>query len=402
MQEQALSDIRVLDLTHHIAGPYATKMLADFGADVIKVERPDGGDMARRIGPFPGDVPDPEKSGLFLHLNLNKRGVTLNLKSEAGRKIFLEMVARTDVVVENFAPRVLPSLGLSYETLEQANPRVVLVSLSNYGQTGPYRDFKGTDMTLHGMGGSLYSRGVPEREPYNYGTEVALRQAGIVAAGATMVSLFAREQRGAGEHVDVTIFETQAASMDHRNMEIIRYQMVGDTASRLAPSGGQGPAFPCKDGYITLSSRGRRFEMVLAMVDRVDLLEDPRFSTPAAQNKQENILYFEREILMPWLMQRTIAEVWDTAQGLAVQAGPVYTPKNLLADSHFRDRGMWTEVEHPVAGTFEYPGRPSIWSETPWQVRRPAPLLGQHNVEVYGALGYTGQDLMLLRGQGVI
>ena len=401
LEPQALSDVKVLDLTHHIAGPYCTKMLADYGADVIKVERPDGGDVTRRRGPFPDDIPHPEKSGLFLHLNMNKRGITLNLKSAAGRKIFLELVAQTDVVVENFSPRVMPSLGLSYENLEKVNPGIILVSVSNFGQTGPYRDYKASEITLHGMGGSLHNRGVPEREPGNYGTEVALRQAGLIGATATMVAMFMREQRGAGEHVDVSIFETQAGSMDGRNPEIMRYQFVGDVGTRS--NSVTGPAYPCKDGYITISSRGRRFELVLAMVDRVDLLEDARFATPAAQNEPENILYFEQEILLPWLMQRNVQEVWALAQDLHIQAGPVNNAANLLADEHFRDRGMWVEVEHPVAGRLTYPGRPGIWSETPWQLRRPAPLLGEHNEEVLsGTSGYGREDLVRLRGLGVI
>ena len=157
--DMALSDIRVLDLTHGIAGPYATKMLADYGADVIKVERPDGGDFARRLGPFPNDTPHPEKSGLFLMLNINKRGVTLNLKTAAGRRMLLELAQQADVLIESFAPRVMPALGLSHETLAEANPSLVVVSISNFGQTGPYRDFKASEMVLYGMGGAMHSRG---------------------------------------------------------------------------------------------------------------------------------------------------------------------------------------------------------------------------------------------------
>ena len=195
MSEMALSDVRVLDLTRHVAGPFCTKMLADYGADVIKVERPDGGDFTRRMGPFPDDVPHPEKSGLFLHLNANKRGVTLNLKTATARGMLLELVKQVDVVVENFAPRVLPSLGLAYEDLERVNPGVILVSISNFGQTGPYRDYKASEIVLHGMGGNLRSLGLPEREPVKYGSHVALRQAGLIGAAATVAALFTREAR---------------------------------------------------------------------------------------------------------------------------------------------------------------------------------------------------------------
>ena len=196
MSDMALSDVRILDLTRHVAGPFCTKMLADYGADVIKVERPNGGDVTRRMGPFPDDVPHLEKSGLFLHLNTNKRGVTLNLRSATGKRMFMELVKQVDVVVENFAPRVLPSLGLAYEDLEQINPQVILVSISNFGQTGPYRDYKASEIVLHGMGGNLRSLGLPEREPVKYGSHVALRQAGLIGAAATMArSLHTRGAR---------------------------------------------------------------------------------------------------------------------------------------------------------------------------------------------------------------
>ncbi len=400
--QQALSDVKVLDLTHHIAGPYCTKMLADFGADVIKVERPDGGDMTRRTGPFPGDIPHPEKSGLFLHLNMNKRGVTLDLKSAAGRRILLQLVEWADIVVENFAPRVLPSLGLSYDDMAKVNPRTSLVSISNFGQTGPYRDYKASDTILYGMGGALRNRGVPEKPPVKYGAEVALRQAGLIASMATMTALFARKRRGQGSHVDVSIFETQAGSQDQRTLNVVKYQFTHEKDYRREVGSAGGGVYPCKNGYINISLRGKRFELALVMVDRPDLLDDPRFSL-TERNRPENVAFFENEVLLPWMMDHTVQDVWQTAQENHILAGVIYTSENLLADSHFRDRGEWIDVEHPVAGTFTFPGRPSIWSETPWQLRRPAPLLGQHNEEVFcGMLGYTPEGLSRLRGQDAI
>jgi len=157
--EQALSDVKVLDLTRFVAGPYCTKLLADYGADVIKIEKPGEGDPTRRMGPFLGDDPHPDKSGLFLHLNTSKRGITLNLKSEIGKKIFRELVKGVDILVENFSPRVMPGLGLEYEALETLNPRLVMTSISNFGQSGPYRDFKASELILYGMGGAMNETG---------------------------------------------------------------------------------------------------------------------------------------------------------------------------------------------------------------------------------------------------
>ena len=404
MSDMALSDVRILDLTRHVAGPFCTKMLADYGADVIKVERPNGGDVTRRMGPFPDDVPHPEKSGLFLHLNTNKRGVTLNLKSATGKRMLMELVKQVDVVVENFAPRVLPSLGLAYEDLEQINPQVILVSISNFGQTGPYRDYKASEIVLHGMGGNLRSLGLPEREPVKYGSHVALRQSGLIGAAATVAALFTREARGEGEHVDVAIVETQAGSQDRRAPQLITAQFVNQVFPRRAPGATMASGtFPCKDGYINVTGGGSRFPRALEMIGKPELIEDPRFATPDARLNPENSEDFNREVLMPWLMQHTMQEVWSIAQKARVLSGPIYTSEALMADNHFRDRGMWVDIDHPVAGRYTYPGRPIIMGESPWQLRRAAPQLGEHNEEVFGeALGYESQDLARLRGVGVI
>ena len=404
MSDMALSDVRILDLTRHVAGPFCTKMLADYGADVIKVERPNGGDVTRRMGPFPDDVPHPEKSGLFLHLNTNKRGVTLNLKSATGKRMLMELVKQVDVVVENFAPRIMPSLGLAYEDLEQINPQVILVSISNFGQTGPYRDYKASEIVLHGMGGNLRSLGLPEREPVKYGSHVALRQSGLIGAAATMAALFTREARGEGEHVDVAIVETQAGSQDRRAPQLITAQFVNQVFPRRAPGATMASGtFPCKDGYVNVTGGGSRFPRALEMIGRPELIEDPRFATPEARLVLENSEAFNREALMPWLMQHTMQEVWSMAQKAHVLSGPIYTSKTLMEDNHFRDRGVWVDIDHPVAGRYTYPGRPIIMGESPWQLRRAAPQLGEHNEEVFGeALGYESQDLARLRGVGVI
>lgn len=400
MSMQALQGIKVLDLTQHIAGPYGTKMLADYGADVIKVERPNGGDMARRLGPFPDDVPHPEKSGLFLHLNTNKRGITLNLSENTGRGIFLDLVKQADAVIENFAPRTLPALDLSYEMLKASNPDVVLVSISNFGQTGPYRDYKASEIVLHGMGGPMRSRGKPDREPVKYGADVALRQAGLVAATATMVTLFG----GQGKHVDISIYETQAGSQDSRTVQVLTSQFVNDTFPRRSPGSAiASGTFPCRDGYINVTGGGPRFQRIVVMLDMPEILDDPRFATPASRADPANAEAFNTEILLPWLMQRTMREAWDLAQAAHVLSGPIYTAADLVADDHFRDRGMWVDVDHPEAGTVTMPGRTMIMSETPWQLRRPAPTLGQHNAEVYGdELGFSSQKLAQLRTSGTI
>jgi formyl-CoA transferase/CoA:oxalate CoA-transferase len=191
-----LQGVRVLDLTHYITGPYATKLFADYGADVIKIERPDGGDPARTIAPFFKDKPHLEGSGLFLHLNSNKRSVTLNLKSEAGKKILLDLARDADILVESFSPRVMPSLGLDYETIHAINPRLTYTSISNFGQNGPYRDYKTTEITLYAMGSTMISTGMPDRPPVKLGLTVEHFFAGMVSATATMGAFYGADAEG--------------------------------------------------------------------------------------------------------------------------------------------------------------------------------------------------------------
>jgi len=404
MGEQALSDVRVLDLTWYIAGPYCTKLLADYGADVIKVERPGAGDPARSMGPFLGDEPHPEKSGLFLHLNTNKRSITLNLKSDTGKRIFRELVKDVDVLVQSFSPRVMPSLGLAYEELEKLNPRLVMTSISNFGQTGPYRDFKASELIIYGMGGAMYCNGLPEREPLKKGDRVIEYQGGVHAADATLVALIAARAQGVGQQVDVSLMEMQMGTIDRRMSQLISYQWNGVPTHRPDPTPGTRFPFgfyPCKDGYWELSALGPLWERFARMVGRPDLADDPRFCTTLAQIKPENREAFNA-LFFPWSMERTKMECVEAGQAAGVLCGPISTTVDVLADPHFKAREFWTEIDHPVTGRLTYPGAPFKSSEVSWKVRRPAPLLGQYNGEVYGALGYTRDDLVKLRERGVI
>jgi crotonobetainyl-CoA:carnitine CoA-transferase CaiB-like acyl-CoA transferase len=402
--EQALSDVRVLDLTHHISGPYCTKLLADNGAAVIKVERP-GGDPARMMGPFLGDDPHPEKSGLFLHLNTSKRGVTLNLKTEAGKKILRELLNGVDILVENFAPRVMPSLGLSYEELEELNPRLVMTSISNFGQTGPYRDFKASELILYGMGGAMNETGMLDRYPLKKGGNVIQYQAGTIAAVATMLALTTARLQGEGQHVDVGIFETQMGTIDRRMSHLLTYQYNGETSHRPDPE--QEPAgfpvgvYPCLDGFFQVAGGFVFWPRIARMIGRMDLVDDPGFSTPQGQRDPENLERF-LVIWYPWIAERTKQEIVEAGQAAGVLCGPISTTEDLVNDPHWKARGFWEEVEHPVAGTLTYPGAPFKMKESPWRITRPAPLLGQHNAEVYGELGYSAEDLVTLRETGSI
>jgi crotonobetainyl-CoA:carnitine CoA-transferase CaiB-like acyl-CoA transferase len=405
MADTALADVKVLDLTHHIAGPYCTKLLADFGADVIKIERHKGGDPARRYGPFPRDEPHPEKSALFLHLNTNKRGITLNLKTAAGKDLFTELVRQVDVVVENFSPRVMPSLGLAYETLEKLNPRLVMTSISNFGQTGPYRDYKAQDILIYAMGGPMHQTGVADREPIKMAGNLMQYHSGTMAATATLVGVYGAQLQGVGQHIDVSLFETHAGTVDRRSTLLTAYAYAGQESCRQG-SGPQGMLprgiYPCQDGYICIHVTNEWWPRLAQMLEHPELLTDPKFATPAARMNAEHQGEFDA-IFYPWLLERTKQEIMERAQAARVLATAVNTPGDVLNDRHFRAREFFVEVSHPDAGCVTQPGPPFRMAETPWRIRRCAPRLGQHNEEIYsGMLGLSKEELMVLREQGVI
>ncbi len=401
---EALSNVRVLDFTHYVAGPYCTKLMADYGADVLKVERPRTGDPARRLGPFPDDESHPERSGLFLHLNTNKRSVTLDLKTGAGAEIARRLAATADVVVENFRPGVMARLGLGYDSLVESNPRLVMVSISNFGQDGPYRDWRGSDAIFYAMGGEMYSTGLEEREPLKMADDVVLYQAGAVGAVAAMGALFAARRTGEPQHVDVSIFETQAGSIDRRMSTLIAYQYTGGTSGRrpMESTGGypQG-VFPCKDGYVEITGGGIYFPRSVKMLGEPDFLAEERWHAPGAQQDPDLKAEFE-EFFYPWVLSRTKREVWAEAQAARVLSAPINAMEDLHADPVFAERGVFAEADHPSAGRLRYPGRPFVMERTPWSVRRPAPLLGQHTLEMLEELGYTAADAAGLRDDGVV
>ena len=406
MPDMALSDIMVLDFTHHVSGPYCTKLLADYGAEVIKIERPGSGDPARAIGPFPKDVPHPEKSGTFLHLNTNKRSVTLDLNSKDGREIALKLAQRADIVVESFRPGIMAGFGLDYQTLNSANPALVVTSISNFGQTGPYRDWRASEIILYGMGGELYTTGLDYREPVKMGANVGLYQAGTVAAYATLSASLSARETGTGEHVDVSIMETQAGSIDRRMSMLLAYQYAGEVSLRASdgadglggyPSG----VYPCADGYFQITGGVLYFPRIVEMLGNPEELQGDRWYTPEAQTDPEMEAEFDA-IFYPWIIERTKQQLWEAAQKARVLSGPLNTMEDLANDQVFRSRGAFESIKHPDAGEFTYPGRPFIMEHSPWSIRRPAPRLGEHTDEVLSELGYSQDDISRLRREGVV
>jgi crotonobetainyl-CoA:carnitine CoA-transferase CaiB-like acyl-CoA transferase len=398
MAEQALAGIKVLDLGHHIAGPYCAKFLAGLGAEVIKIEPP-GGDPARGMRPFPDDIPDSEKSGLFLYLNTSKKGITLNLKTETGKKIFKEMVKVADVLVENFEPRVMPSLGLDYQTLEKINPGLVMTSISNFGQNGPYRDWKATDITQLALGGLMYVTGDPDHEPLKIGGHVPQYLGGLSGFTGTLSALLARELISEGQQVDVAISDCVTAILD---IYPTQWVQEGEIRSRMGNwQGGFGQGvYPCKDGYAGIFISTYADLPRVAKWTGIEEFNDERFKdlfwSRSEYSGEMNAL------LLPFLLEKTKQEIYHESQKLGLSNCFPATAQDIFEWPQYRDRGFFVEIDHPRAGKLEYPGTPAKMTETPYRFG-PAPLLGQHNEDVYcGQLGYSKEDVIKLNERGII
>ena len=359
------------------------------------------------MGPFPNDEPHPEKSGTFLHLNTNKRSITLDLKTDGGRRAALALAARADAVIESFRPGTMERFGLGFDALSAANPALVMTSISNFGQTGPYRDWRGSEIIFYGMGGELYSTGVREREPVKLGGTVGLYQAGAVAAYATLGAIFAARDEGAGQRVDVSLMETQAGSIDRRMSMLLAYQYNGDISGRVPMGSASGSGgypsgtYPCADGYFQMTGGNNYFDRARDMLGNPPELAGDEWLTPEAQMDDEMAGLFDA-IFYPWLLDRTKREIWEAAQRSKVLSGPLNTMEDLNRDPVFRERGAFERVDHPVAGELTYPGRPFIMGATPWAIRRPAPTLGQHTDEILSEIGATADEIEDLRARGAV
>lgn len=400
--QQALNSIHVLDLTHYIAGPYCTKLLADYGAAVIKVERPVSGDGARTLPPFFGDRPGLERSGLFCFLNTNKQSVTLNLKHDRGREVVLRLAAQADVLVENFRPGVMERLGLSRGDLEKANPRLVTVSIANFGASGPYRDYQLTDSVAYALGGWTYPMGELDRPPVQPGGAFGQYVAGLYGAIGALQTVRHRNATGEGQAVEVSIQEALIATTLY---DFVAFSYAGFVRKR---SGRQFHlaypnlvTLPCADGYVGLhAGLPTHIHALLELAERPDLAADPRFNTVTG------LAACARELhgaLLPWLQKRGKWEVYHAAQVRGIPVSPIPSPQEVVEWPHLKERQAFVEIEHPEGGKVKIPGPPFRENGQPlWPLRR-APLLGEHSEEVLcGRLGYSSADVQRMRAVGVV
>ena len=400
MTPQALAGVRAIDLSQGIAGPYCTKQLAALGAEVIKVEPP-AGDPSRRMGPFVGDDPHPEKSVLVLYLNTGKKSVTLDLGAESGRRTVEALARDADVLVESFAPGTMDQLGLSHERLQALNPRLVITAVSVFGQYGSYRGYQADEINLYAWGGLMGITGERDREPLKNGGWQAQYQAGLSALAGTLTALYGRLGDGRGELVDVSIMETVALMVEP--WMIWNYVTQGTLRGRLGnhsiipPRG----TWPCADGWVTvIPSLWRNWEAFAALTGN-EALRDERFATNAQRARHADEIM---ALLLPWLLDHTREEIYHSAQRLGLLFGYVATVDEILASPQLRARGYFVELDHPVAGRLTYPGAPVKLTATPYRFTR-APLLGEHSADLTprppSPKGTGGIDAPLpLRGRG--
>lgn len=393
--QQALSGLRIVDLSSGVSGPYCTRLLADLGAEVIKIEKPGEGDEARKWGPFPEDQPHPEKSGLFLYLNAGKKGITLNLDTETGAEIFRAMVKEADVVVENFPPGILSRLNLGYETLTETNPALIMTSISYFGQAGTYRDYQGSDMIAQALGGLMQLSGLPDREPLKAPGCQAEYLAGINAAAATLTAVYHRDETGLGQWVDVSAVEAVASLLEgavlgYSYNRVLR-QRSGSRHPALYPSA----ILPARDDYLYVDAGGD-------LESLASFLGLPQFEPKFRENPRQYADELDA-LILPRLQERTAAELFEQAQEWRLPFARVLGIEDVLHDPQHQARGFFVEIDHPVAGSFRYPGAPFQMSQTPCRVSRPAPRLGEHNQEIYcRRLGFSAAELVKLREAGVI
>ncbi|MFC1924754.1 CaiB/BaiF CoA transferase family protein [Chloroflexota bacterium] len=403
MARKALSGIKVLEWAQMVAGPYCTKQLADMGAEVIKIEGPGKGDKARSREPFLNNVPHPERSGLFLYLNTNKRGITLDVKNPKGKKIFQELVKDVDIFVEDNPPKLMEELKLTYEELKEINPGLIMTSITPFGQTGPYRDYKAYPLNTFHSGGEGYvtpsASPSLDREPLTIGRYFGEYAVAIVSAGAILAALFAREATGSGQHIDISKQETLSylAAWDIQN-----YARSGTVTTRETKIARMRAIYQCKDGYILFAPVGAKelewwslFFQALIYPEVDERFFDLNY---LSENKRE-LAPLRRELLM----KKTREEIFNTPQARECPLAPFLKPGEVVESEQIKHRGFFKEVDHPEAGRLKYPTTAYQFSKMPWEAERAAPLLGQHNEEIYcQQLGYSKEDLTKLREGEVI
>lgn len=392
---QPLDGIKVIDLSRILAGPYCTMILADLGAEVVKIEKLTTGDEARGVGPFLDGV-----SAYFISINRGKKSVALNIKDPGGRHLAAELIARADILVENFRPGTMDRLGLGYETLAKRNPRLIYAACSGFGQTGPYRTRGAYDMVIQGMGGIMSITGEPGGRPLKTGPAIGDLAGGLFAVIGILTALHARERTGEGQMVDIGMLDCQVALLENA---IVRFTTTGEVPGPLGarhPSIAPFEAFAAKDGYVIFAVGTPHWERFCRAIGREDLLNDPRFATNALRAEHHAAL---QPVIAHVTQTKTVEEWIDIMEHARVPCGPINTIDQVVAHPQVQAREMIAAIDHPHIGPVRIAGSPITLSRTPGRVDRPAPRLGEHTVDVLKTwLDLEEETIESLTHEGII
>lgn len=394
--QQALRNMRVVDLSQVLAGPYCTMVLGDLGADVIKVEKYPHGDDSRTMGPYV-----EQESYSFMMANRNKRGIRLNIKEEAGRAVLLDLVKTADVFIENFRPGTVKKLGIDYETLRELNPGLIYCSISGYGQTGPYRHKGGYDIMAQGMSGLMSMTGEKGGRPVKNGIAIHDIAAGMTAIYAIMAAYIHKLQTGEGQYIDISLVDSGLA---WTVWESAAYFGAGEVAQAngsahrvSAPYQG----FATRDGHILVGAGNQKLweKFCREVIEREELIHDPRFLT---NTDRINHLDELEQLIQEILLQEDSAYWLSRLDAAGVPSGPINRYDEALHDPQIRAREMVVEYEHPLAGKIKSLGIPAKMSKTPGRISRPAPLLGQHTEEILKEMAYSEEQIRQLAENNII
>ena len=386
-----LAHIRVLDLTRVRAGPTCVRQLADWGADVIKIEQPGQGD---------GQMGDARLGPDFQNLHRNKRAITLNLKSPAGKEVFMRLAKGADVVVENYRPDVKHRLGIDYEAIKAINPGVVYASISGFGQDGPYGKLPGFDQVAQGMGGLMSITGLPGQGPVRAGIPVADLSAGLYAAIGVMVALLARTQTGEGQWVQTSLLQAQISMLDFQAERWLLSKEIPPQSGNNHPTGIPTGVFRTTDGHINIAATGTAiYQRFCEVMGREDWLTDERFNTPPRRSKNRDEMNAQIEAITSTKTSRDWIEAFNEA---GVPAGYIYSIDEVFDDPQVQHLGMAAPVTHPELGDIELVGQPVRLSNAPADIRTATPDLGEHNDEVLAEVGYSPEEIRQLRAAGAL
>jgi formyl-CoA transferase len=401
-EHMALENLTVLDLTRVLAGPFSTMMLADMGADVIKIEIPDGGDDTRSYPPFREKNLNGERESLyFANINRNKKGITLNLKAPEGKELFKQLVKKADIVVENYRPGVMDKLGLGYDVLKKINPRIIYAAVSGFGCYGPYHLRPGYDILAQAMGGMMSITGPKGGDPTRAGSALGDMLGGLHVTIGILAAVNARTITGMGQRVDVSLMDSMIAATENTALKYLESGKIpprmGNRYAAVSPY----DAFKCKDGVIIIAAGNQKLYEKLCneVLHRPDMITDPRFvDMPGRLENQDDI----QEVIEDVLKDYTMEEATTLVLSKGIPAGPILNVKQILSDPHVKEREMFVEMDHPTLGRITVNGCAIKLMDTKPSVRTPAPSLGQNNKDIYeDILGLSDEQFNELKEKQV-